>query len=408
MSKSVCIVGGSIAGCSAALPILSNPRYSVKILERMPQRLSGHGAGLFLPIPLFETLKHRQYLDDDFKGFLINNRHFVVRDPENVNSGRTLWEQPLSAISVHWNELFKNLRKRIPDEIYFPDHEVSRIESSPTGQGIVTLANSKTLTADLIICADGYSSIGRKLICPDAKLCYPGYHAWRGVIPFAKIENPQPFQRSVPYFMNEKGHLLCYPIWENDQLLLNWVFFEKCADEIAKPFFIDKLDRTHQNSLLPGLLSDKSKRHLYDYAQQALPQIMADIVMMTEKPFIQRILDCFMEQCRKGPVINLGDAAIVLRPHVGAGAAKAIEDALCLGGYLNNPDYSLDQALNLWNEQQIARSKDLYALSHRMGDGLVLNPPNWDKMNGPKMIDWWQCIVGEKGWYPVKQNLRSQ
>lgn len=406
MSKSVCIIGGSIAGCGAALALIKNPIYQVKILERIPQRLSGQGAGIFLPTPLFESLKQRQYLDADFKSFPITHRHFVIRDPENFNSGRTVWEQSLSAVAVHWNPLFENLRKRIPDEIYFSGCEVSQIDCSQSDQCVVSLTNGETMTADLVICADGYASIGRKLVCPEAKVVNAGYHAWRGVVPFAKIENPQPLLRSVPYFVNEKGHLLCYPIWEGEQLWLNWLFYENCDDEIVKQFFIDKFDHSHQNSVLPGMLSAKSKRHLYDYAGQALPQNMADIVMMTEKPFIQRILDCYMTTYRNRFVISLGDGATLLRPHVGAGAGKALKDALCLEGCLNNPAYSLDQALNLWNAQQIADSQDLYALSQAMGEALVVNPPDWRAMDEKKMLAWWQRIVGEKRWYPEKPNLK--
>jgi 2-polyprenyl-6-methoxyphenol hydroxylase-like FAD-dependent oxidoreductase len=402
--RSIVVIGGSIAGCGVAAVL--NPRYSVKVLERATQRLSGQGAGLFLPVDLFDTLKRRQYLKADFKYCLMNQRHFVIRDAENFNNGRTFWKQPLSGVSVHWKELFEGLREKVPDEIYFPDHEVTQIDCSRIDQCTVTLKNHETLTADLVICADGYSSIGRELICPDAKLCYPGYHAWRGLVPFSKIENPQSFQQSVPYFVNEKGHLLCYPVRENNQLLLNWVFFEKCSDEIADQFFIDKFDHSHQNSLRPGLLSDKSKRYLHDYASQALPQNMADIVIMTENPFIQRILDCDVGTFRKNRLIGIGDFH-VLRPHVGAGAAKALQSALCLGDCLNNENYSLDEALDRWNEQQVISGKNLYALSHAMGDGLVLNPPDWRTMDEPKMVDWWQCILGGKKWYPENVTKNS-
>ena len=64
-------------------------------------------------------------------------------------------------------------------------------------------------------------------------------------------------------------------------------------------------------------------------AQVLAPQFNA-MVALCEQPFLQPIYDLEVPRMAFGRVAILGDAAFVARPHVGAGVAKAAEDALTL------------------------------------------------------------------------------
>ena len=63
------------------------------------------------------------------------------------------------------------------------------------------------------------------------------------------------------------------------------------------------------------------------------PQFNA-MVALCEQPFLQPIYDLEVPRMAFGRVAILGDAAFVARPHVGAGVAKAAEDALALADAL--------------------------------------------------------------------------
>jgi 2-polyprenyl-6-methoxyphenol hydroxylase-like FAD-dependent oxidoreductase len=55
-----------------------------------------------------------------------------------------------------------------------------------------------------------------------------------------------------------------------------------------------------------------------------------DMVALCTQPFLQPIYDLEVPRMAFGRVAVLGDAAFVARPHIGAGVAKAADDALAL------------------------------------------------------------------------------
>lgn len=403
MKKTIHIIGGSIAGCCTAQSILKNSAdFSIKIFERLPQKLRADGAGIAIPVDLLESLKQKKYLDPDFSAFEFQQRHFIVSDPGSVEDIRTLWQQPFSGAAIHWNALFKSLREKVPDSIYFSNQEVTHIDCSDENESVITLKSGETLAADLTICADGHSSLGRKLIYPAAQPRYANYIAWRGIIPFEKIKDLELFTDSVPIFLNPKGHLLFYPIFENSQKLLNWVFFEICEDSQAQQLLIDRTGHAHQSSILPGQLSDKSKQYLYAYVSQTLPNKIANMIYLTENPFLQKIYDFFLPTSRLNRLVALGDAATVLVPNIASGATKALQDAMNLGDFLADSAYSLDQALYHWNEQHVQASKTLHRLSTSVSNALILNPPDWTIMTDKMMSQWWENTLKDDKWYATE------
>ena len=54
----IAIVGGSIAGCSAAIALL-RAGHQVTVFERSLQPLSDRGAGIVIPMALLQKLKQR-------------------------------------------------------------------------------------------------------------------------------------------------------------------------------------------------------------------------------------------------------------------------------------------------------------------------------------------------------------
>lgn len=76
-----------------------------------------------------------------------------------------------------------------------------------------------------------------------------------------------------------------------------------------------------------------------------------------------------------GRLCLLGDAALPFLPHIGQGAACAIEDAACLAAMLP-PDTAcadVPERFRLYEECRIARAQKLHHISRRFGDDLDLD-----------------------------------
>ena len=93
-------------------------------------------------------------------------------------------------------------------------------------------------------------------------------------------------------------------------------------------------------SIPPPLIArDVSRRCARRPTRVLAPQFNA-MVGLCEQPFLQPIYDLEVPRMAFGRVAILGDAAFVARPHIGAGVAKAAEDALALAEALDETPMS--------------------------------------------------------------------
>ena len=80
------IVGGSIAGCSAAI-LLGRAGHEVQVFERSTGRLVGRGGGIGTSGPVFEGLVEQDFLDADFPHLSATAMPFVTRTPQQERLG---------------------------------------------------------------------------------------------------------------------------------------------------------------------------------------------------------------------------------------------------------------------------------------------------------------------------------
>src|SRR5499427_892969 len=116
----VAIVGGSLAGCAAAIA-LRRAGCAVTVYERSRGKLEDRGAGIGMPLALLHTLIERDFVDASMAHFQATKAAFVLRadaeDGRHVR-GQLLWEQPIAAAVTNWGIVYRHLRGRIPDAIY--------------------------------------------------------------------------------------------------------------------------------------------------------------------------------------------------------------------------------------------------------------------------------------------------
>ncbi|CAM2989556.1 monooxygenase, FAD-binding [Legionella steigerwaltii] len=380
----VAIIGGSIAGC--ALALLLKDRFQVTVFERAHD-LKSRGAGITLPIELLHGLIAKNLIDKDTLAHKCTTRSFYCKTDDEPLYGQLLWQQGMSMASLHWDTLFTNFRKRIPDSIYRHGVKVINVQLNEGNPGQITLESGETQFFDLIVFADGVQSIGRTLIS-NVQPEYSGYVAWRGTLEFERIKDKTLFNDQGLYYCFDKGHLLTYPVYHHQTNKLNWVFYEKLA----------RADLESLGSTTVSDFSIKAKQHLYQLAQDKLPEVAAQVIFDTPAPFMQNIVDVCADRFVTQGALLLGDASAVLRPHVGNGASLAIQDALSLREHLDKYD-DFQQAISVWEKDSLPKRHAMYDLSKRMADALVLHPVEWQEMNEVKMHVWWeQIILGEK-WY---------
>ncbi|MBA2657161.1 MAG: monooxygenase [Tatlockia sp.] len=389
----IAIIGGSIAGC--ALALLSKDKFDIRVFERSKD-LKARGAGITMSKELFQTLLSKDMIDIETVSYSSSSRSFNCQLPNTPEYGNCLWHQNISIVSLHWDTLFSTLRKRIPDSLYKNECKIIDVKLKDGAPGEITFESGEIEEFDLIIFADGHQSLGRKLISERSQLTYSGYVAWRGVLDFQLIKDKTPFIDNMPYYCFNTGHLLAYPIHHDNIKKLNWVFYEKIP--------IENIEVLGQTSLIG--FSETAKTHLQQLANSKLPSSIAQIVIDTKSPFMQKIEDVSVEKLTTKGALLLGDASVVLRPHVGNGASLAIQDALSLSEHLYNFN-DFQEAVLHWENSILPNRLSTYALSKRMGDALVLKPVLWQGMNDTKMEAWWeQIILGEK-WYTTNNQTTA-
>src|SRR5260370_18040423 len=80
-----------------------------------------------------------------------------------------------------WESFYLTLRAAFPNERYRAGATLERFED--TADSIAAdIVGHGTVTADLLICADGAQSETRRRVLPQVKEHYAGYVAWRGTV----------------------------------------------------------------------------------------------------------------------------------------------------------------------------------------------------------------------------------
>jgi len=152
MSKSlnVGIVGGSIAGCSAAI-LMSRAGHDVTVFERSRGTLQGRGGGIATPTATFKSLIEDDIIDDSFPYTLATEMPFIGRMSPKDRLGHVAWSLPIDLACFHWGTLWENLRKRVLDQKYLSGRHITEAKMQNAETVILQLEDGAQCTA-LIWC----------------------------------------------------------------------------------------------------------------------------------------------------------------------------------------------------------------------------------------------------------------
>lgn len=332
------IVGGSMAGLSAGL-FLRQAGWSVDIFERTSERLSARGAGILAHTEL-RTLLTSLGIDTEVNfGVSIPTR--VVLDASDT----VIASRDMPQIATGWTRVHTLLADQFPEQHYHSGFDFQSCETLPDGIS-VRFADGRQEMADVLIGADGFRSSVRRCLFPNVGPAYSGYVAWRGILPEALVD-AAPFVRSSLFTFNlpPGEHMVGYPVagagedFAVGRRSYNFVWYRP-ADSLTElpQLLTDAQGHRHELSIPPNVIAPSVVSEMRDHANKVLAPWFKHVVARTPHPFLQPIYDLAVPEMASGRVALVGDAAFVVRPHVGAGVLKAAADGQALAAHLAGGD----------------------------------------------------------------------
>jgi 2-polyprenyl-6-methoxyphenol hydroxylase-like FAD-dependent oxidoreductase len=385
---SVGILGGSIAGCAAAIE-LARVGCDVTILESRGEEPKDRGAGIGLPPSLVATLVERDLVDANFPHLDVRRFLHFARDEDEKRHGRLLWEQPGSIALVNWGVLYRNLRRRVPDGAYRTGCRVTRLRDGKRSV-TVELEGGETRSFDLLVCADGHGSLGRRTLFPDSPVRYVGYVLWRGAVAEEELPDATPLEGALCWPCYRGGHGPFYLVPGADgavapgRRLVNWGL-HLSVFEIERAELLTGKKPPAYDGPLPVAREAKLKAWVPD----VLPDLYAEIVTKSARTSVQLIHEGTVPAYRKGRICLAGDAGALARPHTGTGVLKGVTDAITLAEALSGRP-NLEDALARWSREQTTFGNQLVQLASQINEALASEIPS-----GPadKPQRWFSSIV---------------
>jgi 2,6-dihydroxypyridine 3-monooxygenase len=375
------IWGGSIAGLTAGL-LLRDQGWEVDVFERAASILQGRGAGIATHKMSLRYLVERHLAS--MEEVSVPARVLRYLNPD----GTVRYQEMCGHRFTSWNTLYGHLLQAFgPDRYHFS----SALETAEqrTGAVSVRVQGGERLECDLLVCADGTNSTGRRLLFPEAKPTYAGYVAWRGTVPESSLPlaAAQDLSERLTYQLLPSSHIVAYNIpGEHAELgperrLLNFVWYRNVEAGAELADLMTGVDGVRRDlSMPPGSVRRAFLAEVSEAACGLAPSLR-EMVLRTEQPFVQAIHDLEVPGMALGRICLVGDAAFTARPHPAAGAAKAAADAWALAESVGNGQGDLDAALQAWSESQsevgrrlVARARDIGNRSQFLGTWVPGDP----------------------------------
>jgi 2,6-dihydroxypyridine 3-monooxygenase len=366
------VIGGSLGGLTAAL-VLRDQGWDVDVLERSSKPLEGRGTGIVAHPTTVRYLVERVGISIGDIGLPAHRLQYLATD------GSIADVQPCAYRFASYFELYQGLLDAFGTERYHLSNELAHLDNRDDGTTL-SLADGRTVTADLVVCADGIRSTGRRIMLPDAQPRYAGYVAWRGTVNIDELSGRSAgtLLDAFTYRILPRGHLLTYPIpGPNGSVLFNWLWYKNIAlgDQLTD-LLTDRNGVRAEVTVAPGSVQGRHVEQLYSAADADLPAPLAEVVQQTADPFIQVIVDLEVSRMAFGRCCLIGDAACVLRPHIGVGTAKAADDAWQLGtALLGASARYVPTRLRAWETQQLPVARR--ALKRARAVGRSLQKGTW-------------------------------
>ncbi|MCB2203584.1 NAD(P)-binding protein [bacterium] len=404
------IVGGSLAGCSAAI-LLKRAGHEVTVYERSNGDLKGRGGGIGTTGIVLESLIRNGIIDEDFPHCTMDLMPFIGKGEQQQKLGNSPWSMPLDLQTFHWSALWRTLRSRVPDSSYHAGVPVASAEMLDNRQVRLHLESGESKDFDLVIFADGAHSLGRSLLFPDSALQYRGYILWRGLLPESEIDDSAPLEAAVPRLSHQRepGNTVMYfiPGYDGDttpgKRICNWAVYVPLREEHVPSFMTGKNGMPYKGMLPPGSMRPEEEQRLKHMARENLPTYYADIIARSSDTYAHLIYTAEVPSYYRNRMCLIGDAGAVIQPFTGSGIFKGYNNIRSLIDALEDTG-NIDQALLQWDAMQIVIGRRLMALGDQMEQAFIWNPLDLSSADSSSTEKWWSSSVR----FPEDFSLRRQ
>ncbi|MDN5919995.1 MAG: FAD-dependent monooxygenase [Pseudonocardia sp.] len=331
MSAQVVIVGGGIGGLTLGIA-LRRAGVPVEIYERA-EELREVGAAVALSANGTRVL-YRLGIGDGLDAVSTQPTELIYRDgvtAERVaaHPGGASYRARFGAPywGIHRVNLQQGLATAFGDEHLHLGSGVASVAGNDSGAEI-TLDDGSTVTADVVIGADGVHSVVRDHVAgPGSGPVYSGTSAFRGLVPVGALPSlPDPL--AIQFWMGPDAHLLHYALGADDDTV-NF-FAVLCGPRewggVAGPH------EASEGELLRG----------FEGWHPAVTEMLAAVPQSPRWPLLTQPP---LNRWTRGRVTLIGDACHAMLPHHGQGANQSIEDAAVLAELLAtlDPDAALTE-----------------------------------------------------------------
>jgi len=343
-AQKVLVIGGGVGGLAVAIG-LHQQGIAVEVVERDKDWKVYH-VGIIVQANFVRALNVLGIGDQAVKaGYAYRGARFVDVDGKVLKElpGDTAVDGLPSDLGLTRPALHKVLTEKTL-ELGIPVRLGVTFESfTDNGETVeVAFTDGTSGSYDLVIGADGNYSAVRKVLWPDARPQYTGQGVWRYNVP-----RPKDLDWSDIYVGKDKGKVGYCPLTEEDMYI--FAVFE----EPGNPRFA------------PETLADEMRKRLEGYggAMAEAARHVTDPALVVYRPLEACIMPA---PWYKGRVVLIGDAAHSATPHLGQGAAMAIEDAVMLAEELAGRD--VEDALDAFMERRFERAKLVGTSSILLGE----------------------------------------
>ena len=382
----VLIAGAGIGGLTAAL-MLHQRGIKAQVVEQAPEvREAGVGINT-LPHSIAELAELGLLKRLDEVGLRTRELRYLTR------KGQEVWRELRGMHAGHEHPQFSIHRGRLQKVLYGAVIERMGPEAVMTGfsmtgfiqdEGGVTAhftdtldgSASRTLRSEVLICADGIHSVGRRTFFPgEGPPSWPGVVMWRGAVEWPVWEDGE----TMAIAGGLGGKLVLYPIApaKDGRQLMNWVVNIRVKDPEKSPPPPESWSRVARlSTVLPYARRFRVPGIDLEALVRATPAIY-------EYPMADRDA---LPHWTHGRVTLLGDAAHPMYPVGSNGSAQAILDARCLADLLTGASHPRE-ALYHYEKERLPRTAEVVRTNRKGGPERVideverLSPAGFDDVN---------------------------
>lgn len=361
----VLIAGAGIGGLAAAL-MLHKRGIKVQVIEQATQvREVGVGINT-LPHSIAELAELGLLERLDEVGLRTRELRYLTR------TGQEVWRELRGTHAGHDYPQFSIHRGRLQKLLF--DAVVERLEPAAVQTGLRLAGfvqdeggvsvhftdshdgcSSHTVRGEVLICADGIHSVGRRSFFPDeGPPSWQGVVMWRGAVDWPIWEDGE----TMAIAGGLGGKLVLYPIApaKDGKQLMNWVVNIRVADASVSPPPPESWSRM---APLSKVLPFAKRFHVPGIDLDALVRASSAIY---EYPMADRDP---LPRWTHGRVTLLGDAAHPMYPVGSNGSAQAILDARCLADNLARAEHPRE-ALYRYEQERLEKTSEVVR-NNRLG-----------------------------------------